>query len=1105
MTTGDEGTVAGPTTDIGACPADEVIDRIAGGGEPTAEVRAHLEKCARCRAEIAAVHEGERFLSGFLAAPTVEMGRSGAGENELDISPDLLPGYRMMSLIHSGGQGVVYRAVQESTGRTVAVKMLLAGRFATAAQRRRFEREAEVAAALDHPGIVRIFDSRAVRGGRHALIMECVEGVPLSGWTPPAKNERDRLRAWVRLIAEVCDAVEHAHRNGVIHRDLKPSNVLIDGNGRARVVDFGVARPLREEGVAITQTGEFAGSLEYASPEQVLEARDGGGYVGADARSDVYSTGVMLYERLCGTAPYPTEGSILDVVRRIVEEPARRPSTLNPAIDRDLETIVLLALHKDRTRRYQTAGTLGADLRRYLAGEAIEARRDNALYVIRKLARKHRAPLAVMGVMMAVLAWLLVLAWMARMEAEQRRQVTLWNRNLSVGSTLTAGRLSASLRRGPQGESMLWSALLDTFAPNAGDEAEIELVRSSAVWALRELYAKDPCVRTVQIGSVPRAAAVFESPDGKVCELRWVDAAGDLRKAGLPSMKVGDSRSVGMRPGEACEFNATGTVLAAWGGGRLRWHDAETGRSLGEIRTEVRGAPAVSMDGRTIAWLDREGRVGLSDGVEQRKLGADGVEADALGWSRSALAVLGRDGVVRLFDPETGRRLRAESLEAVDDVLEGSAARLGVSSDGGMLTIARGSGVWVWDVAAPDQRPVRLAEQTIEPATAVMADNGSVARVLCGGDRGRLMLWSAADGRAIGDLIGHSSGVRFVLGACRARSDGMAVSIDEDGWARVWQLDAGPRGGLIGTDDDSIVGLAWCGPDSFRAWTGDGHTSVWRAEGSAWRRIERKRTQGTTEGVGLTAVAEHPEAGLIAEARADGSIVVKSTFDGREIAGVTADQLGGAIALAWNDRGTQLAACGSGQLAAWWALRPTSDGSAVTLSPVSSAQGRFTGISFGADGSSILTTSSTGVLAVHDMSNGRMIVEDQVSDRPLAAMCESAGAGWVAASTGDGLVLLDRQIVGGVISWVEPREFGTQRSLRYGKTLCAAASPDGRMVALGDHLGGLRLWDLHAADRHIVGNAEAQISRRRPFDRPIDESAARRWIEENLGRADDRR
>ncbi|MCH8807772.1 MAG: serine/threonine protein kinase, partial [Planctomycetes bacterium] len=306
-------------------------------------------------------------------------------------------GYRILREIHRGGQGIVYLAEQESTRRTVALKVMREGPLASEAERARFRQEVRLLAALRHPHIVTIHDS-GESGGRFYYIMDYIEGLPLDAFV---RVNRPAVNDALRLFVKIADAVNAAHLRGVIHRDLKPPNVRVDGDGNPHVLDFGLAKVIGEDfgstggTAALTRTGEFVGSLPWASPEQAEGRHDD-----VDLRTDVYALGLLLYQMLTGELPYGLSGSARQILDTIVTKPPIRPSELRPDIDADVETIVLKCLAKERERRYQTAGELAQDVNRYLKGLPIEARRDSMVYVLKKHAARHKLAVALSGALL---------------------------------------------------------------------------------------------------------------------------------------------------------------------------------------------------------------------------------------------------------------------------------------------------------------------------------------------------------------------------------------------------------------------------------------------------------------------------------------------------------------------------------------------------------------------------------------------------------------------------------------------------------------------------------------------------------------------------------
>jgi serine/threonine protein kinase len=302
-----------------------------------------------------------------------------------------IPGYQVQKLIGRGGMGLVYKSVQVSTKRVVALKVLLEGPFATETARRRFEREIALAAQLRHPNIIPIYDSGTV-DGRMYYAMEYVFGLGLSDYI---KTHGMDLRSRVQLLIKVFTAVSHAHQRGVIHRDLKPSNILVDGNGEPHILDFGLATAGSIGDATTSITAQIIGTPAYMSPEQASADPNS-----VDIRTDVYSLGIVLYEAICGGMPYETNVGIGRILHNIAHAEPVPPAKQNAKIDAELAAIALKSIDKLKENRYQSVEGFAEDLRRYLAGEPILARPPTGIYLLKRAISRHRAPVAIVAILL---------------------------------------------------------------------------------------------------------------------------------------------------------------------------------------------------------------------------------------------------------------------------------------------------------------------------------------------------------------------------------------------------------------------------------------------------------------------------------------------------------------------------------------------------------------------------------------------------------------------------------------------------------------------------------------------------------------------------------
>ncbi len=407
--------------------------------------RAYLDEACvgngALRADILSMLDAAAAQGDFFSDPTRAVSRP------LSEGPGTVIGhYKLLQLIGEGGFGAVYMAEQrEPIRRRVALKIIKLG-MDTRQTLARFEAERQALAMMDHPNIARVLDAGATASGRPYFVMELVKGVPITEY---CDTENLSLRRRLELFVDVCGAVQHAHQKGIIHRDIKPSNVLVtiaDGKPIPKVIDFGIAKAMNREltdKTLFTEYRQLIGTPQYMTPEQAEMSG-----VDIDTRSDIYTLGVLLYELVTGTTPFDAvalrKAGYAEIQRIIREQdppkPSTRLSTLGGNIDGiakrrssesqslprlvrgDIDWIVMKAMEKDRTRRYETANGLAMDIKRHLASEPVLASPPSRFYRLRKLVHRNRAAFVSTLVVFIGLLAALSIASFAFLHANQERQ-----------------------------------------------------------------------------------------------------------------------------------------------------------------------------------------------------------------------------------------------------------------------------------------------------------------------------------------------------------------------------------------------------------------------------------------------------------------------------------------------------------------------------------------------------------------------------------------------------------------------------------------------------------------------------------------------------------
>jgi len=755
--------------------------------------------------------------------------------------PPVFGTYELLEKIGRGGMGVVYKARQRNLKRTVAIKLLVAGAYSSEALLRRFQLEAEAAAGLQHPGIVAVHEF-GENDHQPFYAMEYVEGrnlAEVSGGQPLGPK---RAATYLKAIAE---AVHYAHEHGILHRDLKPSNVLIDQDDRPRITDFGLAKQLHAQS-DFSLAGQMVGSPNYASPEQ-----SGGRLAEVGVASDLYSLGALLYHLLTGRPPFLAT-SVQETLRLVADTDPIPPSTLNPDVPPDLNTICLKCLEKLPARRYATAQALAEELGRFLRGEPILARPVSATERTWRWGRRHPAiaSLAAMVVLALTVTSVVFYTSARRIErARDREQAARLEaeQNLYAANMQVMSRAFTSAN-GADPRGMRESLNQSRPRPGERDYRGFE-------WRHFWRRTQSDALATLS-GHAHVVDAAFFSPDGRYLATHSLDG----------TLKLWDAAT--MR-----ELHSLGGVAVAGGftadGGRIICSKFDNSLVIFDVATG-RAGPALPPGGRLIAALP-DGQHVVVFGPDQRPLLRDltATSAPAVGKDVpiDTCAVVSADGRraavagrpypgLLVVDLATGRELAA--LVDPRPVIG-----LALSPDGQRLVSAGFDGVLkIWDVEHG------TLEHTIagfvDPAWALAFSPDGRSLAAAGNNR-ELKIWDTTTWEELEELRGHSTTVRCVAFS----PDGARlVSGAEDDSAMVWPTRAnhapevmthllrGPR--FI----DQTPGIDFSPDSKLLAGTAaDGTVKVWRTDTMA-------------------EVASYPMDARTVVFAADGTSVLGASYDG---------------------------------------------------------------------------------------------------------------------------------------------------------------------------------------------------------------------------------
>jgi WD40 repeat protein/serine/threonine protein kinase len=993
--------------------------------------------------------------------------------------------YKLLQKIGEGGCGVVYMAEQEEpVRRKVALKVIKLG-MDTKSVIARFEAERQALALMDHPNIAKVLDAGATDTGRPYFVMELVRGVRITDYCDQHDlPTRERLN----LVMQVCHAIQHAHQKGIIHRDIKPSNILVtlhDGVPAPKVIDFGIAKATSDQRLTdktlFTAFEQFIGTPAYMSPEQAeMSGLD------IDTRSDIYALGVLLYELLTGRTPFDAKRLLqagLGEIRRIIreEEPPRpstclstltqadltaiakhhqsEPARLTSLMRGDLDWIAMKCLEKDRTRRYETANGLAADIERHLSNEPVTAGPPSNLYRFQKMVRRNKVTFAAAGTVVAALViGLGISLWQSlektkayrraaiaekdqglqrqRAEAEARRAGTA---EAEARMTLAAADFSQAIRLIEQDEASDALPYLVRSLRNSPTK-DAALTRLTTLltyhsWMLPTLILKHG-------GTV--ACAQF-SPDAK----RIVTASADKTarvwdaQTGLPltePLKHDGTVS-------SAEFSPEGNrVVTASADKTARVWDAQTGQPLTEPLKHggTVSSAQFSPEGTRIATASEDGTARVWDAQTGQPLGeplkhAGGVISAEFSPEGKRIVTASRDGTARVWDAQTGQPLATPPILATGRVEypggrdAGFVSSARFSPDGKRIVTASNSGrVRVWDAQSgqPLTEPMKHSPYVI----AQFSPDGK--RLLTASYDRSARVWDAQTGQPLGEPLKHKDR----LSSAEFSPDGKrVVTASEDKTARVWDTRTGQpvaerlehpdrvSSARFSLDGKSIVTASY-----------DGTARVWEA------RFRKALTLPLKHETNVISAQFSPDAKRIATASADWTVRLWDAQTGQPLAKplkhddwVTSAQFspdGKRIITASRDGTTRMWDAQTGQSL----TGPLKHGTNVAS------------VHFSFDGQRIVTASWDGTARVWDMQTGQPLAKPLKHDD------------WVTSAQfspdGKRIVTASRDQTARV--WDAQTGRPTTEPLKHGQWVhWAQFSPDGGRIVTAAMDNTTRLWN----------------------------------------------
>jgi WD40 repeat protein/tRNA A-37 threonylcarbamoyl transferase component Bud32 len=931
------------------------------------------------------------------------------------VSPQArLADYELIEEVGRGGMGVVFKARHVRLNRIVALKMILGGALARPEDLRRFENEAAAAAQLQHPNIVGLYEVGAYESQPY-FSMEFISGSSLSERAALGPLQGRRAAIYLEATAR---AVHYAHTRGIIHRDLKPGNVLLDEHDQPKVTDFGLAKVVATDS-GRTRTGAVLGTPSYMSPEQAAGRKDLG------PAADVYSLGAILYELLTGRPPF-AGATALATINLVAEQEPLSPRLLNPAVDVDLETVCLKCLEKDARRRYVSAGDLADDLKRYLDGEPIAARRLGPLGRLIKWCRRKPAWATMLALGVAALgffvAFFVLTAQQERAlrEEAEKAQGLAQTREAAMRYLLYAAEIRRAQRALEQADLVRGVGLLEHWVPRKG----LEDLRDWEWWFLKQ-WADTRLAFDEHPG---RAWAVAVHPS----ERQLASAGGEVgRPSDIKLRALPSGRLIGTLKGHtariaALAYHPERNLLASAGyDNTIRLWDLDKRAPLGVLKGHTAHVSSLvfSPDGRLLASGSGDRTVRVWD------------------YER------------HLANPKQGVRVLTGHRDEV--------AAVAFSPDGVLLASgSHDTTIMLWSVEDGKQRKVltghhgEVACLAFSPLGALLASGGGR-----GSEHGEVRTWDVVTGTVQTLRQGLSD---RILSLAYAR-DGKLAAGGRDGLIRIWTQNLTSEARAFRGDPQLVYGVAFSPDGHVLASAGQsGRISLWNSSGGLETRtlpapVPLHAVMFGPKSKHLVAAGEGPRAPVLVWDMTEPSrlpTVYKGHSEAVHCVALSSD--GRLLATGGQDRTVRLVDLTAPEKAARVLQGHSGPVSAVTFRP----DGQLLATASTADDAIRLWDPASGVLhkVLHGTTNG------------VQALAFSPDGKHLAAAGFDGTIRI----------W--DLSAGTEETtLRGHKGLvnALAFSPDGRALASAGNDKTTRLWDLSKSDvpmRVLEGTAAAVVS-----------------------------